>query len=69
MAKMLSNNMEVEWRRALAESEGTFSPRSVGRREVPGMLSWLRCFSLYAAIVCTHQPDRADVGLPSTDDY
>ena len=23
------------------------------------MLSWLHCFSLYAAIVCSHQPDRA----------
>ena len=59
MAEMLSNNMEVERWRALAESEGTPSPRSVGRREVPDMLSWLHCFSLYAAIVCAHRPDRA----------
>ena len=30
MAEMLSDNMEVERQRALAESEGTPSPRSVG---------------------------------------
>ena len=56
---MLSNNMEVERRRTLAKSEGTPSLRSVGRREVPDMLSWLHCFSLYAAIVCAHRPDKA----------
>ena len=39
MAEMLSNNMEVERQRALAESEGFPSPRSVGRIEVPDMLS------------------------------
>ena len=30
MAEMLSDNIEVERRRTLAESEGTPSPRSVG---------------------------------------
>ena len=59
MAEMLSDNMEVERRRALAESEGGPSSKSTGRREVPDMLSWLHCFSLYAAIVCSHRPDRA----------
>ena len=59
MAEMLSDNMKVEHWRALAESEGSPSPRNMGQREVPDMLSWLHCFSLYAAIVCSYRPDRA----------
>ena len=59
MAEMLSDNMEVEHRWVLAESEGSPGPRSMRRREVPDMLSWLHCFSLYAAIVSSHRPDRA----------
>ena len=39
MAEMLSDNMQVECRQALAESEGSPSPRSMGQREVPDMLS------------------------------
>ena len=59
MAEMLSDNIEAERWRALAEREGGLSPRSMGRREVPDMLSWLHCFSLYATIACSHRPEKA----------
>lgn len=58
MAEMLSGNMKVERQQALAlaESEGGLSSRSIGRREKCRQAALL---SLYAAIVCSHQPDRA----------
>ena len=52
----LSDNLEVEQRRALADC-GESGPR-VGRREVPDLLSWLKCFSLYAAIVASRYPEK-----------
>ena len=51
MAELLSHNLEVERRRALADY-GESGPR-VGRHEVPDLLSWLKCFSLYAVIVAS----------------
>ena len=51
MAELLSDNLEAERRTALADC-GESGPR-VGRREVPDLLSWLKCFSLYAAIVAS----------------
>jgi len=60
MAEMLSDNMEAERWQALAESEEGASPRNMEQRKVlPDMLSWLHCFSLYAAFVCSHRPNRA----------
>ena len=59
MAEMLSDNMELERRRALAESEGIANVKQSGRREIPDVLSWLHCFSLYAAVLCTRYPDKA----------
>jgi len=59
MAEMLCDNMELERRRALAESEGIGNVKQSGRREIPDMLSWLHCFSLYAAVLCTKYPGKA----------
>ena len=56
MAELLSDNLEMERRRALSEG-GEGGPR-VGRREVPDLLSWLKCFSLYAAIVASRYPEK-----------
>ena len=46
----------MERRRALADS-GESGPR-VGCREVPDLLSWLKCFSLYAPIVASQYPEK-----------
>ena len=51
MAELLSDNLEAERRRALADYRES-RPR-VGRREVPDLLSLLKCFGLYAAIVAS----------------
>lgn len=59
MAEMLSDNMELERRRALAESEGGAIVKQSGRREIPDVLSWLHCFSLYAAVLCSKHPSKA----------
>ena len=59
IAEILSDNMELECRRALAESEGIGNMKQSGRREIPDTLSWLHCFSLYAAVLCTKYPGKA----------
>ena len=56
MAELLKDNMEVERRRALSEAEE--GRARVNRREVPDLLSWLQCFSLYAAVVGSRFPDK-----------
>jgi len=61
MAELLKDNMEVERRRWAQETESSSSHLSgqrVSRREIPDMLSWLQCFSLYAAVVCSKFPDK-----------
>jgi hypothetical protein len=55
MAELLRDNMEAERRRAGMGSEAT--PRA-SRREIPDMLSWLHCFSLYAAVVGSRYPEK-----------
>ena len=55
MAELLRDNMEVERRRATGDGE----PSQSRRREVPDILSWLQCFSLYAAVVGAHYPEKA----------
>ena len=61
MAEILKDNMEVERRRAAQAGEGGQQSQAINRgsrREVPDMLSWLHCFSLYAAIVCEAHPEK-----------
>ena len=53
MAELLRDNMEVE-RRAGGEGE----PSLTRRREVPDILSWLQCFSMYAAVLGAHYPEK-----------
>ena len=59
MAKLLKDNMEIEWRRHPAEGESGSSIGGMGKREIPDMLSWLHCFSLYAAVVSSKYPHKA----------
>ncbi len=54
MAELLWDNMEAERRRANGEGKSTL-PR---RREVPDILSWLQCFSMYAAVVGVQYPEK-----------
>ena len=61
MAELLKDNMEAERRRMLSDSAFPpthFTNRPV-RREIPDMLSWLQCFSLYAAVVASKYPEKA----------
>ena len=61
MTELLKDNMEVERRRAAQAGEGGQQSQAINRgsrREVPDMLSWLHCFSLYAAIVCEAHPEK-----------
>lgn len=60
-AELLKDNMEAERRRATQEGESASAPygHRANRREVPDMLSWLGCFSLYAAVVCSKHPKKA----------
>jgi len=60
MAELLKDNMEAERRRAALGGEGSTSHgmERVGRREVPDLLSWLHCYSLFAAVVCESHPEK-----------
>ena len=61
MAKLLKDNMEVERRWAAQAGEGSQQSQAINRgsrREVPDMLSWLHCFSLYTAIMCEAHPEK-----------
>ena len=62
MSELLSDNLEAERRRALSEM-GESGPR-VSRREVPDLLSWLKCFILYAAIVASQYPGTCGLTRP-----
>ena len=56
MAEQLKDNIEAERRRlAVAENGSSHNPR----REIPNLLGWLYCYSLFAAIVCAKYPDKA----------
>ena len=61
MAELLNDNMEAESQQALMESEISpyVSQHRSGHREVPNILSWLHCFSLYTAVVCCSHPTKA----------
>ena len=59
MAELLRDNMEVERRQHATEGEGGSGAGTSNRREIPDLLSWLHCFSLYAAVVCERYPNNA----------
>ena len=62
IAELLKDNMEAERRRMLSDSafpQTHFTNRPV-RREIPDRLSWLQCFSLYAAVVASKYPEKAE---------
>ena len=61
MAELLRDNMEAERRRAAVESEtgqGQVGQR-IGRREIPDIMSWVQCFSAYAAVLVSKYPEKA----------
>ena len=55
--ELLKDNIEAEHRRLTSVEEGG-SSRGV-RREVPNLWSWLQCYSLFAAILCSKYPKKA----------
>lgn len=57
MAELLKDNMELERRRLLGEGMAS-QTHFTTRREIPDILSWLQCFSLYAAIVGSKHPEK-----------
>ena len=60
MSEFLKDNLEAERRRSMTEADGNRSLRPhQQRREVPDVLSWIRCFSLYAAVVCSKWPHKS----------
>ena len=56
MAELLKDNMEVARRRAVSEAEE--GRVRINRHEIPDMLSWLQCFSLYTAVVGNKFPEK-----------
>ena len=61
MAELLCDNLEAQRRGALHETGSTSasSPTSSRhRREVPKLLSWVQCFSVYTAVVASKHPKR-----------
>ena len=55
MTELLQDNMEVERHKAAGEAESSQGRR----REVPDILSWLQCFSLYAAVLGAQFPEKS----------
>ena len=74
MAELLKDNLEVERRRALTGGEGSrssFTSRAE-RREVPDIMSWLHCYSMFAASSDVREgsgQDKGNVGLSGPDDW
>ena len=58
IAELLKDNiyMEAE-RRRLLSTEGVSETGS--KREVPNLLSWLFCYSMFVAIVCSKYPKKS----------
>ena len=62
MADLLKDNLEAERRRYSQENgnnRSSFAQPPCYKREVPDMLSWLKCFSLYAAAITSKYPHKA----------
>lgn len=58
MAELLKDNMEVERRRLGGDASAAPFPSRASRREVPDLLSWVQCFSLYAGVVTSRYPEK-----------
>ena len=60
MCELLKDNIEVARRRSLNESKLSSDPLlKASMREVPDLLSWLQCFSLFAGVVLSQYPEKA----------
>ena len=61
MSDLFMDNIEAG--RRLILEEGDYGQGNIGQRlsrtEVPDMMSWLQCFSIYAAIICHKYPEKA----------
>ena len=58
MAELLCDNLEAQRRAAATTSSSTSSTTPKGRREVPDILSWVQCFSIYMAVITSKFPHR-----------
>ena len=59
MSELLRDNLEAERCGVLPNSADSASASSRHtRREVPDLLSWAQCLSLYTAVVASKHPDR-----------
>ena len=61
MAELLRDSMELEHRRDTrdASTNTLFGlSSSPNWREVSDLLSWVQCFGMYAAILCSSYPDK-----------
>ena len=58
MAELLKDNIEAERRRLASTEEGGGSSRGA-RRGIPNLWSWLHCYSLFAAIICSKYPEKS----------
>ena len=61
MCELLKDNIEAERKRTVSESRASCDPllKAPQLREIPDMLSWLQCFSLFAGIVISKHPEKA----------
>ena len=46
---------------AVRRAGGEGEPSLTRRREVPDILSWLQCFSMYAAVLGAHYPEKMEL--------
>ena len=58
MAELLKDNIEAEIRRLASTEEGCGSSRGACRG-IPNLWSWLHCYSLFAAIICSKYPEKS----------
>ena len=56
MAELLRDNIEADRRREGRELPGGEAKRL--RREVPDLLSWVQCFSMFSGVVARQHPER-----------
>ena len=57
MAEFLKDNMEVE-RRGATEGAPPGTTSMSAHQEIPDVLSWLQCFTLYTAVVVSKHPEK-----------
>ena len=56
MAEMLRDNIEAERHRGTATEPSKLSGHR--RREIPDILSWIKCFGTYACVVASQHPEK-----------